>query len=345
MYPAQADAYVLHEAIGKGASASVYRATCVATQEAVAVKIVDLEHYGGNWSDAAREVTTLPLLHHSNIVHMFNSFVQGHDLWMIMPLLEGGSCASLLRSHYPLGVKDERVLATIVREVLHALEYLHKDARIHRDIKAGNILVSATGQVQLADFGVSATLCDHGERQWSRSTFTGTLCWMAPEVMQQGADGYDSKADIWSLGITCLELAFGHAPYSRMPPMKSLLLTVENDPPDFDSYPEQSRHHAFSSAFQSFVARCLTKDPSKRVDAHKLLQHRFLKQAQPVSYLVQHLLGAETATSADASTRRLSVALSATHARGSTPSSTFSVDSWEFANTDTEAVVRSSCGG
>ena len=135
-----------------------------------------------------------------------------------MPFMAEGSCLHIMKIAYPDGF-EEYAIATILKETLKALEYLHRQGHIHRDVKVGNILVDTSGAVKLGDFGVSACMFDTGDRQRSRNTFVGTPCWMAPEVLQPG-NGYNFKADIWSLGITTLELAHGHAPFSKYPPMK-----------------------------------------------------------------------------------------------------------------------------
>lgn len=139
-----------------------------------------------------------------------------------------GSCLDMLKSTFPNGM-DEITIASILYQALNGLDYLHKAGHIHRDVKAGNLLVDSDGLVKLADFGVSACLFDDGGRSGLRSTmrktFVGTPCWMAPEVIESASAsassrGYNSKADIWSFGITALELAYGSAPFAHYPPMK-----------------------------------------------------------------------------------------------------------------------------
>jgi serine/threonine protein kinase len=179
---------------------------------------------------------------------------------------------------------EESAIGSILKETLKALEYLHEHGHIHRDVKAGNILLDSNGVVKLADFGVSACMFDKGDRQRSRNTFVGTPCWMAPEVLQPGS-GYDFKADIWSFGITALELAHGHAPFSKYPPMKVLLMTIQNAPPGLD----YDRDKKFSKSFKEMVAMCLVKDQTKRPTAEKLLKHSFFKTAKPPELSVKKL--------------------------------------------------------
>uniref|UniRef100_A0A1J3INX7 Serine/threonine-protein kinase fray2 n=1 Tax=Noccaea caerulescens TaxID=107243 RepID=A0A1J3INX7_NOCCA len=283
-FPLSAKDYKLCEEIGDGVSATVHRALCIPLNEVVAIKVLDLEKCNNDLDGIRREVQTMSLINHPNVLQAHCSFTAGHQLWVVMPYMAGGSCLHIIKSSYQDGF-EEPVIATLLRETLKALVYLHAHGHIHRDVKAGNILLDSNGAVKLADFGVSACMFDTGDRQRSRNTFVGTPCWMAPEVMQQ-LHGYDFKADVWSFGITALELAHGHAPFSKYPPMKVLLMTLQNAPPGLD----YERDKRFSKAFKEMVGTCLVKDPKKRPTSEKLLKHPFFKQARPPDYLVRTIL-------------------------------------------------------
>ncbi|CAN8256300.1 unnamed protein product [Cochlearia groenlandica] len=283
-FPLNAKDYKLCEEIGDGVSATVHRALCIPLNEVVAIKVLDLEKCNNDLDGIRREVQTMSLISHPNVLQAHCSFTAGHQLWVVMPYMAGGSCLHIIKSSYQDGF-EEPVIATLLRETLKALVYLHAHGHIHRDVKAGNILLDSNGVVKLADFGVSACMFDTGDRQRSRNTFVGTPCWMAPEVMQQ-LHGYDFKADVWSFGITALELAHGHAPFSKYPPMKVLLMTLQNAPPGLD----YERDKRFSKAFKEMVGTCLVKDPKKRPTSEKLLKHPFFKHARQPDYLVKTIL-------------------------------------------------------
>ncbi|CAF1697447.1 unnamed protein product [Brassica oleracea] len=174
--------------------------------------------FEGTGNGIRREVQTMSLINHPNLLQAHCSFTAGHQLWVVMPYIAGGSCLHIIKSSYQDGF-EEPVIATLLRETLKALLMRMHYQYIWLPVLAGNILLDFNGAVKLADFGVSACMFDTGDRQRSRNTFVGTPCWMAPEVMQQ-LHGYDFKADVWSFGITALELAHGHAPFSKYPPMK-----------------------------------------------------------------------------------------------------------------------------
>ena len=316
-FPCFPSSYFVLEEIGTGATAAVYRAKITDSaskffNEIVAIKFVDLENVSSSLEEIQQETLVMRSLVHPNVVPLYVSFVgpgpappakpesgdaepspkqapKGHFLWMVMPYIAGGSVLNIMRWGHSEGL-DEPQLIAIIRDTLKALVYLHRDGKVHRDVKAGNLLVTADGTVRLADFGVASPLRKDAESwgtvmgsaagkakpqqsglttpQAQRNTFVGTPCWMAPEVMEQ-VHGYNTSADIWSLGITALELAHGKAPFAKYPPMKVMLMTLQNDPPALDSEADKKR---FSKALRDVVDECLQKDPSKRPTAAKLLE-------------------------------------------------------------------------
>ncbi|KAF5195524.1 Serine/threonine-protein kinase fray2 [Thalictrum thalictroides] len=282
-YPVGSGFYQLLEEVGRGASATVYKALCIPFQEIVAIKVLDFEH--DDLGSIAREVQTMVLVDHPNVSKAYCSFADEHNLWVVMPYMDCGSCLHILRAAYRDAFLPEVVIATILREALKGLVYLHDQGIIHRDVKAGNILLDSHGVIQLGDLGVSACLFNSGDRQRSRHTCTGTPCWMAPEVVDSSR-GYDFKADIWSFGITALELAHGHAPFSNCSPIDVLYKTLQNPPPGLD----QESDKRFSKSFKQMIALCLAKDPSKRPSAKKLLKHSFFKNGKSNESVLRTIL-------------------------------------------------------
>ncbi|TKY47944.1 Serine/threonine-protein kinase fray2 [Spatholobus suberectus] len=282
-YSANPADYKLLEEVGCGASATVYRAIYLPFNQLVAIKCLDLDRCNINLDDLRREAQTMSLIDHPNVMRAYCSFAVERSLWVVMPFMDEGSCLHLMKIAYTDGFEEDAIGSTL-KETLKALHYLHQHGHIHRDVKAGNILLDSNGAVKLADFGVAACLFDAGDRHRSRNTFVGTPCWMAPEVLQPEG-GYNSKADIWSFGITALELAHGHAPFSKYPPMKVLLMTIQNAPPGLD----YDRDKKFSKSFKEMVAMCLVKDQTKRPSAEKLLKHSFFKHAKPPELSVKKL--------------------------------------------------------
>ncbi|KAE8076149.1 hypothetical protein FH972_014814 [Carpinus fangiana] len=246
-YPLDLESYEILDKVGVDASAVVYKAVCVPMNSTVvAIKAINLDQA---WWWQSKPP---PLSHdsHPNVLNALCSFTADQRFWVVMPFMSAGSLQSIISSSFPDGL-SEPCIAIILKETLTALSYLHSQEHIHRDIKAGNILIDSNGSVtvKLSYFGLSASIWQalRSTRQgWSPSLASDAPYWQAPEVIQS-QQGYTVKADIWSFGITALELAHGRPPLS-------------------------SKHKNFSKAFKDMVASCLHQDPSKRPSAETLVE-------------------------------------------------------------------------
>uniref|UniRef100_A0A3B4EGP2 non-specific serine/threonine protein kinase n=1 Tax=Pygocentrus nattereri TaxID=42514 RepID=A0A3B4EGP2_PYGNA len=258
--------------IGHGSFGAVYFAHDIRTNEVVAIKKMSYSGKQSNekWQDIIKEVKFLQKLRHPNTVEYRGCYLKEHTAWLVMEYCLG-SASDLLEVHKkPL---QEVEIAAIIHGALQGLVYLHSHNMIHRDVKAGNILLTEPGQVKLGDFGSASIVAP-------ANSFVGTPYWMAPEVILAMDEGqYDGKVDVWSLGITCIELAERKPPLFNMNAMSALYHIAQNESPVL-----QSNH--WSDYFRNFVDSCLQKIAQDRPTSDVLLKHHFLCRERPLTVVM-----------------------------------------------------------
>ncbi|XP_030205229.1 myosin-IIIa isoform X2 [Gadus morhua] len=289
-FPDPTDTWDIVETIGKGTYGKVYKVLNKQDGSKAAVKILDPIHDIDEEIEAEYNILKA-LSDHANVVKFYGMFYKkdakcGDQLWLVLELCNGGSVTDLSKGMLKRGERiEESIIAYILHEALMGLLHLHVNKTIHRDVKGNNILLTTQGGVKLVDFGVSAQLTNTRLR---RNTSVGTPFWMAPEVIaceQQLDTTYDARCDVWSLGITAIELGDGDPPLSDLHPMRALFKIPRNPPPTLHQ-PE-----LWTGIFNDFICKCLIKDFELRPNVLDLLQHVFLQQIRGKEKVLQkHLM-------------------------------------------------------
>jgi serine/threonine-protein kinase OSR1/STK39 len=344
VFPEDSEDYKLEEKVGEGGFGAVYKGSCPEMgDQAVAVKVLDLDAAGCDLMEVFNEVKLMCHIKHPNILDLHAAFPTDDKLWIVMPYVRFGSVRQILDYAKPLagsgGFNDEKLIAAVMKQALQALAYCHSlpEPIIHRDVKSANILINETGHCLLMDLGVSKSLETTATKKKSSkkgelkrtNSYVGTASWMAPEVaaVDENTDGtcqasvaYGTKADIWSFGITLLEMAYGCPPHgndgeaefreftvSKNSKSKSKskkdkegtasfknlstrdrMNAVQHGPVVFKNM--KTRNKTMSKKFLKVVEACLQIDPDQRPTAQKLLKDSFFKSAKDSEYIRQVLL-------------------------------------------------------
>lgn len=259
--------------IGEGSTGIVCIATQTSTGAQVAVKKMDLRKQQRR-ELLFNEVVIMRDYHHPNIVDMYDSFLVGDELWVVMEFLEGGALTDIVVNQGNSRM-DENQIATVCKACLKALSFLHSNGVIHRDIKSDSILLSQDGKVKLSDFGFCAQVTQELPK---RKSLVGTPYWMAPEVISRLP--YGPEVDIWSLGIMVIEMIDGEPPFFNEPPLQAMR-RIRDMPP-----PKLKNPKRVSPRLQGFLDMMLVREPSQRATAFELLQHAFLRGADKPSCLI-----------------------------------------------------------
>ncbi|KAE9554436.1 hypothetical protein FO519_002364 [Halicephalobus sp. NKZ332] len=266
--------------IGHGSFGAVYFALDLDSNENVAIKKMSFsgKQATERWADIVKEVGFLKKIRHPHIVEYRACYLKDQTCWLVMEYCVG-SASDIVEVHK--GPIYETEIAAICQQALAGLAYIHEIHRIHRDVKAGNILLTDSGIVKLADLGSVSAKCP-------AQSFVGTPYWMAPEVILAMDEGhYDQRADIWSFGITCIELAERKPPFFNMNTMSALYHIAQNDPPKLQPVSPNGDLAPWSDKFTNFVEQCLRKDPEQRLSTMACLNHTFVTDCHSPSVILE----------------------------------------------------------
>lgn len=279
-----ADELEVCEEVGRGGFGIVYRGVISKTNQEVAIKQIDLENDQTDLLEINKEIQIISECRLPQITKYLGCFTKNYKLWVIMEFVDGGSLYDLLK---PGPITDESIISIILKEILLALEYLHNQGKIHRDLKSQNILINKKSDIKLTDFGVSTQLSSNFSR---RNTTVGTPYWMAPEVILNNNGGHGFKADIWSLGCCAYEILTGKPPlqlqYTPMKALRQISQVVSNN--DFLKLIDFNELE-ISSSFKDFLLKCFEVDPKLRFSATKLLNHKFITKVSKTPDRVKNI--------------------------------------------------------
>ncbi|CAG8457462.1 13291_t:CDS:2 [Gigaspora rosea] len=256
--------------IAEGESGNMHSANKKSSQIPVAIKIIPFTSVD-KLKIIKNELTIMKTSQHPNIVEYIGCHCVLDSIWVVMEFMEV-SLADLIAMYPDEPRMNELQIAFVSREILKALVYLHSLQRIHRDVRSDNVLLNVRGDIKLTDFGHAVQLTD---TEPHRKSFVGTPYWMAPEVIKTLP--YDTKVDIWSLGVLLIEMVEGAPPYMDIPPLKAISLIAQKGLPDL-SNPER-----WSDSLKNFIASCTETDVSKRKTAKEMLSHPFLEHVSTSS--------------------------------------------------------------
>jgi len=327
--------YILSELIGKGSFGRVYKATAVKNSQLVAVKIIDIEEsdtlnpkLSDTYGEFLKEINALKLLSNSgakNINHVIDALPVGQSMWMITEYCAGGSVATLMKPTAPGGLQ-ERWIIPILREVAEAIFWVHKQGIIHRDIKCANILIHEAGGVQLCDFGVAGVIETKFDK---RSTFIGTLHWMAPELFAfEQTASYGTEVDIWAFGSMVYEIASGLPPNTQLMDMVRLGNHLKQHSPRLEG-------DQYSDGLKDLVAYALEESPRNRPTIEQIQRHPYIfnsSTAYPTSSLAM-LVRAYKLWEAQGGSRKSLFAPGGAQVPQDFPSTALASDEWNFSTT------------